>query len=183
MITPKSFKPYHGCFGRFQGCLDRPASFNSGEWTAVVGKRGKKKRSKRFACSVALGPSNNLVGTNLRSAYAVPMIHVSSGSNQVQVPSTGFTYFGLSVKRTVAIGNGGKNPPKRNFVKLGSRKQQVKDQKWQRVQRNNKRTFAELEKQLNQSSRELKSNSTYLLEHQVEVNSQLFKAHYRNVHP
>ena len=66
-------------------------------------------------------------------------------------------------------------------MKLGNRKQQVKRQKWQRVQRNNKRTFAELEKWLDKSSRELKATSAYLLERQVEVNSQLFKAHYRNV--
>jgi hypothetical protein len=54
MITPKSFKPYHGCFGRLQGCLARSANFNSGECIEVVGKKGKKKRSKRFAHSVAL---------------------------------------------------------------------------------------------------------------------------------
>ncbi len=47
--------------------------------------------------------------------------------------------------------------------------------------RNNKRTFAELEKWLDKSSRELKATSAYLLECQVEVISQLFKAHYRNV--
>ena len=52
---------------------DRSANFNSGEWTEVVGKRGKKLKSKRFACSVALGPSNNQAGTNLRSTHAVPM--------------------------------------------------------------------------------------------------------------
>ncbi len=97
-------------------------------------KRGKKKRSKRFACSVALGPSNNQAGTNLRSAHAVSMSHVMSGGNQVQVPSTGFAYSSPGVKRTVAIGNGGRNPPKRNFVKLGSKKQQVKFQKWQKTQ-------------------------------------------------
>ncbi len=148
MNTSKSFKPYHGCFGRFQGCLDRSASFNSGELIEVVGKKGKKKRSKRFARSVALGPSNNQAGTNLRSAHAVPMSHVMSGGNQVRAPSSGFPYFGLGVKRAVAIGNGGGNPPKRNFVKLGNWKQQVKRQKWQRVQRNNKRTFAKLEKWL-----------------------------------
>jgi hypothetical protein len=90
-------------------------------------------------------------------------------------------YFGLGVKRTVAVGNGGRNPPKRNSAKLGSRKQQVKHQKWQRVQKNNKKTFAELEKWLNKSSEELKATSAYLLECQVEVNSQFFKAHYRNV--
>jgi hypothetical protein len=83
MITPKSFKPHHGCFGRFQGCLDTPVNFNSGEWTEVAGKRGKKKRSKRFAHSVALGPSNNEAGTNLRSAHAVPKSHVMSRGNQV----------------------------------------------------------------------------------------------------
>ena len=87
-----------------------------------------------------------------------------SGGNQVRVPSTGFAYFGTGVKRTVTVGNGGRNPP---------RKQQVKCQKWQRVQRNNKRTFAELEKWLDKSSRDLKATSAYLLEHQVEVNSQL----------
>jgi hypothetical protein len=102
------------------------SNFNSGEWVEVVGKKGKKKRSKRFAHSVALGPSNNQAGTNLRSAHAVPMSHVMSGGNQVRVPSTGFTYVGLGVKRTVAGGNGGRNPPKRNFVKLGSKKKQVK---------------------------------------------------------
>jgi hypothetical protein len=59
------------------------ANFNSGEWTEVVGKRGKKKRSTRFAHSVALGPSNNQAGTNLRSAHAVPMSHEMSGCNQV----------------------------------------------------------------------------------------------------
>ena len=109
MNTPKSYKPYHGCFGRFQGRLDRSASFNSGEWVEVVGKKGKKKRSKRFACSVALGPCNNQAGTNLRSAHAVPMSHVMSGGNQVQVPSTGFTFSGLDVKRTASIGSGGIN--------------------------------------------------------------------------
>jgi hypothetical protein len=49
------------------------------------------------------------------------------------------------------------------------------------VQRNNKRTFTELSKWLDQSSKELKATSAYRLERQVEVNSQLFKAHYRNV--
>ncbi len=59
MNTPKPFKPYHGCFSRFQGCLDTPANFNSEEWTEVVGTREQKMRSKRFARSLALGPSNN----------------------------------------------------------------------------------------------------------------------------
>ena len=181
MNTPKSFKPYHGCFGRFQGRLDISANFNPGEWTEVVGKTGKRMRSKMFSRSVALDPSNNQAGTNLRSAHAVPMSHVMSGGDQVRVPSSGFTYSGPGVKRTASIGNGGRNPPKRNFVKLGNRKQKVKQEKWKRVQRNNKRTFTELSKWLDQSSKELKATSAYLLERQVEVNSQLFKAHYRNV--
>jgi hypothetical protein len=94
-------------------------------------------RSKRFAHSVALGPSKNQAGTNLRSAHAVAMSNLISGGNQVQYPSTGFTYYGPGVKRTATIGNGGRTPPppRRDFVKLGSRKHQ----KWQRVQRNNKR--------------------------------------------
>ncbi len=49
------------------------------------------------------------------------------------------------------------------------------------MQKNNKWTFAELLKWLDKSSKELKAMPTYLLECQVEVNSQLFKAHYRNV--
>ncbi len=105
----------HGCFGRFQGCLDISANFNPGEWTEVVGKKGKKMRSKSFARSVALGPSNNQAGTNLRSAHAVPMSHVMSGGNQVRVPSTGFAYSGPGVKRTVSTGNGERTPQKRNF--------------------------------------------------------------------
>ncbi len=80
-------------------------------------------RSKKFARSVALGPSNNQAGTTLRSAHAVPMSHVMSGGNQVRVPSSGFAYSGPGVKRTTSIGNGGRNPPKRNFVKLGNREQ------------------------------------------------------------
>jgi hypothetical protein len=59
MITPRSFKPYHCCFGRFQGCLESPVDCHSGEWIEVIGKGGKEKRSTRFACSVALGLSNN----------------------------------------------------------------------------------------------------------------------------
>ncbi len=90
--------------------------------------------------------------TNLRSAHTVSMSHVMSGGNQVQVPSTGFAYSSPGVKRMVAIGNGERSPPKRNFVKIGSREQQVKHQKWKRVQRNNKGAFAELEKWLNQNS-------------------------------
>jgi hypothetical protein len=82
---------------------------------------------------------------------------------------------------TATVGNGRKNLPKRNSVKLGSRKQQVKHLKWQRVQKNNKRTFAELFKLLDKSSKELKATSAYPLECQVEDNCQLFKAHYRNM--
>jgi hypothetical protein len=66
-------------------------------------------------------------------------------------------------------------------VKLGNRKQKVKHELWKRVQKNNKRTFTELLKWLDQSSKKLKATSAYLLEHQMEVNSKLFKAHYRNV--
>jgi hypothetical protein len=83
MNTLKSLKPYHGCFSRFQGCLDISANLNPGEWTELVGKKRKRMRSKRFACSVALGPSNNQVGTNLRSAHAAAMSHVMNGGNQV----------------------------------------------------------------------------------------------------
>jgi hypothetical protein len=75
----------------------------------------------------------------------------------------------------------GKIPQKKNFVRLGNRKQKVKHEQWKRVQRNNKRIFTELSEWLDQSSKELKATSAYLLECQVEVNSQLFKAHYRNV--
>jgi hypothetical protein len=128
MHTPRSFKPYHGCFGRFQGNLDTLANFNPGEWTKVVGKKRNRMRSKRFAHSVAFGPSNNHAGTNLRSAHAVPTSRVASGGNQVQVPSTGFAYSGPGVKRTASIGNEGRNPPNRNFVKLGNRKQKVKQE-------------------------------------------------------
>jgi hypothetical protein len=42
-------------------------------------------------------------------------------------------------------------------------------------------TFTELSKWLDQGSKVLKATSDYLLECQVEVNSQIFKAHYRNV--
>jgi hypothetical protein len=66
-------------------------------------------------------------------------------------------------------------------VKLGNRKQKVKQEQWKRAQRSNKRTFTKLSKWLDQNSKELKASSGYLLEHQVEANSHLFKAHYRNV--
>jgi hypothetical protein len=66
-------------------------------------------------------------------------------------------------------------------VKLGNRKQKVKHEHWKRVQGDNKRTFSKLLKWLDKSSKELKATSAYLLEGQMEVNSQLFKAHYWNV--
>ncbi len=47
-------------------------------------KKGKKKRSKRFARSVALGPSNKQAGTNLKSPHAVPMSHVMNGSTKFE---------------------------------------------------------------------------------------------------
>jgi hypothetical protein len=83
MNTPTSFEPYHACFSRFQGHLDRSAHFNSGDRTELVGKKGKRMGSKMFAHSVALGQRNNQAGTNLRSAHAVPMSHVISGGNQI----------------------------------------------------------------------------------------------------
>ncbi len=104
----------------------------------MVGKKGERMRSKRFAHSVALGPRYNQVGTNLRSTHAVPMSHVMIGGNQVQV---------LLLDSPIL----------------------------------NKRTFTELSKWLDQSSKASKAISAYLLECQVEVSSQLFKAHYQNV--
>ncbi len=56
------------------------------------------------------------------------------------------------------------NPQKRNFVKLGRKNQQVKHEYWQRVQKNNKRSFAKLEEWLTKSPTELKAASAYLLE-------------------
>ncbi len=78
------------------------------------------------------------------------------------------------------MGNGGRNPPKRNFAKLSNRKQKLKHEQWQRVQKNKKETITQLSKWIDKSSKELKATSAYLLEHQVEVNSQLFKAHDKN---
>jgi hypothetical protein len=66
-------------------------------------------------------------------------------------------------------------------VKLDNRKQKVKHEQWKKEQRDNKRTITELSKWLDQSSKNLRATSAYLLECQVEVNSQHFKAHYRNV--
>jgi len=126
MITPRSFKPYHGCFGRFQGCLEMPVDCHSGEWIEVVGKRGKEKRSTRFARSVALGPSNNQAGTILTSGCGTRS-YVLIGGNQVRVPS--------SVKGTVTVENSGKrNPQRKQNLKLGTKKHKVKFQKWQQVQ-------------------------------------------------
>jgi hypothetical protein len=76
----------------------------------------------------------------------------------------------ILVWRTATIGSGEKSPPKRGNLKLGSRKHMAQHQSWQKVQSNNKRTFAKLEKWLDNSSKEIKLISTYLLEHQVEVN-------------
>jgi hypothetical protein len=83
MITPRSFKPYHGCFSRFQGRLETPVDLHSGDWIEAVGKRGKdKKRSTRFARSVFLGPSNNQAGTNLKSGRGTKS-YILIGGNQV----------------------------------------------------------------------------------------------------
>jgi len=49
------------------------------------------------------------------------------------------------------------------------------------LQSANQRTFKKLGEWLENSSREVKVTSAYLLEHQVEVNSQLFKSHYKNL--
>jgi hypothetical protein len=38
---------------------------------AIHNKLKKEKRRKRIACSVALGPSNNQAGTNLKSGHGV----------------------------------------------------------------------------------------------------------------
>jgi hypothetical protein len=48
-------------------------------------------------------------------------------------------------------------------------------------QRRSKRTFAEFEKWLNNSKKEIKKMSAYLLECQVVVNSQFFQAHHKEV--
>jgi len=68
MMPPRSFKPYHGWFDTFQGHLEIPVDLHSGVWLEVVDKKGKaKKKSRRFACSFALGPRNNQIGTDLKS--------------------------------------------------------------------------------------------------------------------
>ncbi len=137
-------------------------------------------RNKRFSHSVALGPSINQAGTNLRSAHAVSMSHVMSGGNQVQVPSAEFTYSGLGAKRAVAIGIVEK-PPKEKLSEAWQQEAASSASKVAESSKEDKRVFAKLEEWLNKSSKELKATSAYLLECQVEVNSQLFKAHYRNV--
>jgi hypothetical protein len=43
-----------------------PVDCHLGEWIEVIGKRGKEKRSRQLACSVALHPSNGQVGINLK---------------------------------------------------------------------------------------------------------------------
>jgi len=182
MITPRSFKPYHGCFGRFQGRLETPVDLHSGDWIEVVGKRGKeKKRSTRFARSVALGPSNNQAGTNLKSGRGTKS-YVLIGGNQVRVPSSGIAYSCPGAKGTVTVENSGKrNPQRKQNLKLGTKKHKVKFQKWQQVQKGNKKTFAELEKWLSNSKKEIKKISAYLLERKMVVKSQLFQAHHKEV--
>jgi len=134
MITPRSFKTYHGCFGRFQGCLETPVDCHSGEWIEVVGKREKEKRSTRFACSVVLGPSNNQAGTNLKSGRGTRS-YVLIGGNQVQVPSSGIAYLCPGVKGTVTSENSVKrNPQRKQNLKLETKKHKVKFQKWQQAQ-------------------------------------------------
>jgi hypothetical protein len=139
MITPRSFKPYHDCFGRFQGRLETPADLHSGDWIEVVGKRGKeKKRSTRFAHSVALGPSNNQAGTNLKSGRDAKS-YVLIGGNQVRVPSSGIEYSCPGAKVAVTVENSGKRTPQRKQnLKLGTKKHKVKFQKWQQVQKRNR---------------------------------------------
>ncbi len=80
-----------------------------------------------------------------------------------------------------------KNPPKEKLCEAWQQEAKGEAETMEESQRNNKRTFTELSKWLDQSSKddqsskELKATSAYLFESQVEVNSQLFKAHYRNV--
>jgi hypothetical protein len=56
-------------------------------------------------------------------------------------------------------------------LKLGTKKHKVKFQKWQQVQKRNKKTFAELEKWLSNSKKEIKKVSAYLLECKMVVKS------------
>jgi hypothetical protein len=51
------------------------ANFYPEEWTESVGKRGKRMRSKKFACSVAFGLSNNQAGNNKNFTYHYPAQH------------------------------------------------------------------------------------------------------------
>jgi len=127
MITPRSFKPYHGCFGRFQGRLETPVDLHSGDWIEAVGKRGKeKKRSLRLARSVALGPSNNQAGTNLKSGRGTKS-YILIGGNQARVPSSGIVYSCPGVKGTVTVENSGKrNPQREQNLNLGTKKHKVK---------------------------------------------------------
>jgi len=135
------FKPYHGCFGRFQGRLETPVDLHSGDWIEVAGKRRKeKKRSRKFACSVALGQSNNQAGTNLKSGHGTKS-YVLIGGNQVRVPSSGIAYSCPDVKGTVTVENSGKrNPQRKHNLKLETKKHKVKFLKWQQVQKRNKKT-------------------------------------------
>jgi hypothetical protein len=156
------------------------ANFNPGKWTEVVGKKGKRMRSKRFACSVDLVPSNNQAGTNLRSAHAVPVSHVMSGATKFE-SFYWICLFWSGCKKDSIHWKLRKKPPKEKLCEAWQQVAEMKHDYWKRVQRNNKRTFTELSKWLDKSSKELKAFSAYLLECQVEVTSQLFKAHYRNV--
>jgi len=38
-----------------------PFNLHAGEWIEVAGKKRKKMRSRKFACSIPLGPSNHQV--------------------------------------------------------------------------------------------------------------------------
>jgi len=127
-LPPRSFKPYHhGHFGRFQGFLETPVDYHSGKWIEVVGKRGKEKRSRKFAWSVALGPSNNQVGTNLKLGRGTRS-YILIGGNQVQVPSSGIASSCPGVKGTITIENSriwNLGPRKaRSSFKYGSKQEQ-----------------------------------------------------------
>jgi hypothetical protein len=92
MTTPKSFKPHHGCFSRFHGCLGRLVDLHLGEWIeAVSTEERKKRRSTRFTHCVAFGPSNNQARTNLTRGHGMTN-YVMIGGSQVWVPSSGITY-------------------------------------------------------------------------------------------
>ncbi len=101
-------------------------------------------------------PKLNQAGTNLRSAHAALISHVISGGNQMEMEEEPLS--------------------KEKLCEAWQQEAKVKHEQWRRVQKNNKMTFTELSEWLDQSSKGLKATSAYLLEYQVEVNSQLFKA-------